>query len=866
MTSLFRHAVVLLTAYVVLLVATVTYNSTRWIDSTFPGFLVMGNRVVASIALPWWSGGRPADLFQHQVVAVDGVPVADARAVYERASARAAGAEIVYTLRAPDGARRTAVVPVRPFSAWDFNLLFGAYLLNGVAFLATGILVVVLAGRSAAAYGLLAQSITTGVFIVTAVDLYGPHWFFRLHVTAESFLAAGFIHLALVFPTDRIRRRRHLALAAVYLPFAALAIAYQFALGSPSAYTAIHLVATATHGLGGLALIAAVIHDFRTSPSVLVRRRISIVTLGTLAGFGAPGALMAASALQGGSIPLNAGALTAFLFPVSLGYAIVQRDLFDIDIALRRAATYVTVVFTLVWVYFGALWAFGRILPSADALARLPALTALLNLGMLFLVLPIKTRVQRAVDRVFFRRSYDSERVLAVLSHTLAATHALADVLGETRRVFDETVQPTAVRILLRERDGRYLEAGAPADYLDVPPELVERLARGDILTRYEWDDGSGREIPALWRSAPTDLLIPIRSGEVPIALIALGPRGSGRVYSPLDAAFLGAVASQVALAITNAQAFSRLETLNATLEGQVRERTAALQAANRDLSLSIADLRTAYEQLERNQTSLVRADRLATLGRLAAGMAHEVNTPLGAVINELSTLEALGREYADSIDDPEVSQQDHRAIASELITTTEAATRWARKAADFIRKVKLHGRESAAGTVTPFLVESVVTETRSMLAHRLRAASCELIYEEIPRGVSLVGDPGRLGQVLMNLVGNAIDAYEETNQAVPRIVVEARRDGDTVTLDVRDWAGGMPPEVAARIFDELYTTKDPGRGTGLGLWIARNLVEQHFGGTLVVETAPGTGSCFTITVAAARDARGAAPAAAAAG
>ncbi|HEX7409664.1 MAG TPA: hypothetical protein VF515_18710 [Candidatus Binatia bacterium] len=112
------------------------------------------------------------------------------------------------------------------------------------------------------------------------------------------------------------------------------------------------------------------------------------------------------------------------------------------------------------------------------------------------------------------------------------------------------------------------------------------------------------------------------------------------------DVTFLQTVANQVALGLTNAFAIGQLEELNASLERQVQDRTAALATSNAELNLSLEKLRTAYQLLERNQSSLVRADRLATLGRLTAGIAHEINTPLGALLNSVKILSDLGQEF----------------------------------------------------------------------------------------------------------------------------------------------------------------------------------------------------------------------------
>jgi len=137
------------------------------------------------------------------------------------------------------------------------------------------------------------------------------------------------------------------------------------------------------------------------------------------------------------------------------------------------------------------------------------------------------------------------------------------------------------------------------------------------------------------------------------------------------------------------------------------------------------------------------------------------------------------------------------------------------------------------------------------LLSHRLRATGCQIEFVEQPAALTIAGDAGRLGQVLLNLCSNAIDAYEDAGILGGRIEVAAHRKADMVTLTVRDRAGGIPTEILPRIFDELFTTKGPGRGTGLGLWIARNLTERDFGGTLRVESSPGQGSCFIATLPA---------------
>jgi signal transduction histidine kinase len=561
---------------------------------------------------------------------------------------------------------------------------------------------------------------------------------------------------------------------------------------------------------------------------------------------------MAASAVLGGQVALNAGAFTAFVFPLSLGYAIVKQDLFEIDVMLRRAATYAVALTAITAAYLAALAVLGVLVPLQSLS---PVTMAAVNLGILLLIAPIKARAQVTVDRVFYRQGYDAERVLSELSQALSSARTMPDVDRHTRHMLTQALHPASARLWLTD-DGiafRVAPATTAGDATVVlPAAFAEQLAAGSVAARYRWQDEE-TESPSssFWRALDDDILVPIRSGAFVIGAVTLGRKESGRSYNERDTAFLAAAASQVGLAVTNASAFGQLEALNAGLEDQVRDRTAALEVANRDLNRSYVTMESAFRQLEQSQTSLMRADRLATLGRLAASVAHEVNTPLSAVLNALQTLGDLGREYGDSVGAADVSPDDHREIAGEIVSTAGAATGWARKAAAFISRVKNHGREPQPAFRQRFVIEDVVEETRALLAQRLRLECCTLDYEAIPAGLAIVGDPARLGQVLVNLVTNALDAYEELHSIESRIAVSARRLGERVEIAVQDWAGGMPPEVAERIFDELFTTKDAGRGTGLGLSIARNVVEASFEGTLTVDTAPGVGSRFVVTVAA---------------
>jgi C4-dicarboxylate-specific signal transduction histidine kinase len=453
------------------------------------------------------------------------------------------------------------------------------------------------------------------------------------------------------------------------------------------------------------------------------------------------------------------------------------------------------------------------------------------------------------IDRLLAPRTYDSETALIGLSRGLSSARTMPIVVAHARDVIGTALRPCFASLYVPDGPNLFRPAASSGRAVAVPASLALAIERGELIAVDDVADA--REVlPAPWNAVDTALLVPLRANRTLVGLLVLGR--AARPYSAQDCAFLRSAAYQVALALLGSAAFDQLDAanqrlgeLNTDLERQVADRTADLQTKNAALNDSLADLQRAYRRLEEHSAGLLRAERLAALGRLTASLAHEINTPLSAVMNAIKLLGDLGREYESAIDDPEVLPADHREIAREMQVTTKSAAEWAQKAAAYIRNFKAHTRDAGSQITQPFTLREVVDDARGLVAHRVRAAGCRLEFSEEPSGLTLIGDRAQLGQVLVNLITNAADAYEEHDATNGRIAVHAARSANGgVRLRVTDWAGGIPTAILPRIFEELYTTKPPGRGTGLGLWIARSLVEQGFGGTLDVLTSRGS-SCF---------------------
>jgi signal transduction histidine kinase len=284
----------------------------------------------------------------------------------------------------------------------------------------------------------------------------------------------------------------------------------------------------------------------------------------------------------------------------------------------------------------------------------------------------------------------------------------------------------------------------------------------------------------------------------------------------------------------------------------------AQLLELNAGLTEQISDRESALEQ---SKERLIAADRLASLGQLTGGIAHEVNTPLAAAMNFLHQANALSDEYKNSINIPTVTKEDHLEIADELKGNITSAQTTLERLGEFVRSIRNQGRSLGAGA-TSFNLVSVVRETVGMLEFEARKVNVRVQFESASENMTIHGEPGRIAQIVQNLVGNAIHACESrrTPQGSQVIVRLSRRlTGQTegmgvpvlserVLLSVEDNGSGIPPEVLPRIFEPLYSTKEIGRGTGLGLSIIKDIITGHLGGEISLETNVGQGTTFTVS------------------
>jgi len=266
-----------------------------------------------------------------------------------------------------------------------------------------------------------------------------------------------------------------------------------------------------------------------------------------------------------------------------------------------------------------------------------------------------------------------------------------------------------------------------------------------------------------------------------------------------------------------------------------------ARKAAEREAARANDELTRLLGELRAAQARLVQQAKLASLGQLMAGVAHEINTPLGAVVSNEDLFQRCFVRLRAALAGSTVAAEPTIARDLEAIDDLIGVNRTAcTRITNIVRELRVFARLDEAAP-QPVDVHECLESTLLLVGH-LAKGRVELVRAYAQALPPVEGHSSQLGQVFMNLVVNACQAIEGPGQ----VVLATTLDGDWVRIEVRDSGPGIRPEHLGRIFDPGFTTKGAGVGTGLGLSICYQIVAAH-GGEILVDSPPGQGACFTI-------------------
>ncbi|KAA6133415.1 sensor histidine kinase [Cupriavidus cauae] len=276
------------------------------------------------------------------------------------------------------------------------------------------------------------------------------------------------------------------------------------------------------------------------------------------------------------------------------------------------------------------------------------------------------------------------------------------------------------------------------------------------------------------------------------------------------------------------------LEAANSELERKVAERTADLTSANHLLQTEIAERIRTERELRQAQDGLLQAGKLAAVGQMSTGIAHELNQPLAA----LRTLSGNTQKFLARGD-----LATAQANLGTIIGLVEKMGRITGALKSFARKPGRNGKGSA-------LLADAIDNALFLLETRVQAVQPQIV-RDVDRTLAVACDPNRLEQVLVNLIGNALDAMAAgpAQGAQPaRLELRAAVAEGMVRCTVRDNGPGLSEEAFARLFEPFFTTKPAGQGLGLGLTLSAGILDEY-GGTLVASNHPDGGACFTMVL-----------------
>lgn len=250
-------------------------------------------------------------------------------------------------------------------------------------------------------------------------------------------------------------------------------------------------------------------------------------------------------------------------------------------------------------------------------------------------------------------------------------------------------------------------------------------------------------------------------------------------------------------------------------------------------------------KKLKNSQETLMESERLASLGQLIGGIAHNLKTPIMSISGAAEGLTDLVKEYDSSIDDPEVNSQDHHDIAKDMYAWIEKIKNYTEYMSDIITAVKGQAVTLSETENVSFDLEELVKRIDILMKHELKNAVIYLnVLMHTDSKTIINGDVNSLVQVINNMISNSIQAYNGKQGEKIDLILQKRENN--LIISVKDYGSGLPEKVKNKLFKEMITTKGK-NGTGLGLYMSYSTIKAHFNGNITFETETNKGTTFNI-------------------
>jgi len=242
----------------------------------------------------------------------------------------------------------------------------------------------------------------------------------------------------------------------------------------------------------------------------------------------------------------------------------------------------------------------------------------------------------------------------------------------------------------------------------------------------------------------------------------------------------------------------------------------------------------------------IMERERLATLGQMIGGIAHNLKTPIMSIAGGLEAISELIDEYDNSIGDEEVTREDHHEIAADILNWVEKIKPYCTYMSDVISAVKGQTENLRDSTTLDFTVGELVKRVKILMSHELKKNKCRLnISVNVDENTIINGEINNLVQIMNNLISNSIEAYNGESGEIDLVI---QKSNNNLEIVVKDYGCGIPEKVKEKLLKSMITTKGK-NGTGLGLYISYSTIKGKFGGTIHIESEEGKGTIITVII-----------------
>lgn len=480
-------------------------------------------------------------------------------------------------------------------------------------------------------------------------------------------------------------------------------------------------------------------------------------------------------------------------------------------------------------------------------------LTIILSqLGALFILMTAATAFMEKIRRLEIKR-YGARKLIEEFSKKLIFIKDNKELYEQLARTIHTAMKTTFCAVMGFRNSSLHREAvsgsppGRPVE-VKVTSELKQSLLSHPIFA-----GNTLKDLSPEFATAGIHLAIPLTRNMELYAVVLLGKPGAHREYLTEDLSMLQILANQAAIAIEN----------NFYIE-EAKELTKKVTAAEvqkkyvRELEEKNRTLQELYRTLQETQSQLIQSEKMASLGQLVAGIAHELNNPISFIYanmreleNYIGAIEEILKMLPQSASQPDTQQQLQERIKQ---LQKEYDLEFIRKDIHALIAESIEGGHRVKEVVQNLRNFSRLDEgeIKSVDLHEGLESTLLLLSNEIKNRIEVIKDygdlpkvecqPGHINQVFMNLLLNAIQAIEGQG----KIWIGTRHLGDQVEITIKDSGKGIPENIQSKIFDPFFTTKPVGKGTGLGLSISYNIIKNH-SGEITVESKTGEGTVFRI-------------------